>query len=60
MKLVNRVMSEFVIKRWITLVGKQLDCAFLDRQNFEKQVQKIEREIKERNPSFKDVPDTPI
>jgi hypothetical protein len=42
MRLIDRIMPEDVIKKWLQLVQKQLDCTIPDRKQFEKSVRGIE------------------
>jgi len=55
MRLVNRTMSENVIKKWVQMVRPKLDCSFVERQTFERQVRMIETELKEKHQHLRSV-----
>ena len=60
MKLVNRTMSENVIRKWIKLVAPKLDYAVLERQAFERKVRIIEGELREKHPNLRNVEEMPL
>eukprot|EP00347_Sterkiella_histriomuscorum_P008430 403345124 len=48
LRLINRTMSEELIRSWIKKCRPQLECEKQDRKQFEKQVRQIERDLKEK------------
>jgi len=60
MKLVNRTMSENVIRKWIKLVAPKLDYAVYERQAFERKVRIIETELKEKYQHLRNVEEMPL
>lgn len=59
MKLVNRTMSENVIRKWIKLVAPKLDYAVSERQAFEHKFRIIENELKDKYQHLRNVEEVP-
>lgn len=48
LRLVNKTMSEDLIRAWIKKCRPQLECEQPDRKEFENHIKKVERELKNK------------